>query len=242
MSVGRTLAITVASFGLATTLHFAVGSPRVAPQIRWTHDERPIEPFTDVEPLTTLRCELELDRESFVYAVSSDLTRGTIALFPSEQLRSDLPPNPWPAGRYALPGRHLDRDLHWHAGDAAGAIAFVVLVSDAPLTELESVLPRMQQMGNGAFPQRPVLGTYAPKIGIEHAPTRSAAPAAILRDALAIQRFDHDGALHELAEGVYASSLRLTVRSGADEAPLADRVRDQLHRDLGPLITPAAPK
>ncbi|MCA8942467.1 MAG: hypothetical protein KDB80_07885 [Planctomycetes bacterium] len=239
----RILGIAVIAIALAVTTRWIANARGTAPRIAWELDGHRAEPFAKVDALTPLACRLELDREAWVYAISFDMTRGSIALLPSTQLHSDAPTNPASVGSHRLPGRHLERNLSWHTGDAQGLVTFVVLVSDRQLSDLEVAMARMQQMGNGAFPQRPLLGTYAPKGGMTVVPDRHAPPTELLRDVCALQRFEHDGEMHEVRDGVHASVLRLEVGGRPDSAPLETRVRAELERDLGPVLgSPTPPK
>ncbi len=244
-----TATITLCAVGLAFGVQWLVGPVTAAPRIEWSVAESAVQPFSEVKPYTPVRCTLELDEPAFVYAVSFDLMSGALALFPSETLRSDVVANPLPAGTHAFPGRHLERTLSWETSDANGAMTYMLITSPEPLDELQTVMKRMRQVGNAAFPQKPLLGNYAPAVGMDEVWPRSDIPSAPLRAAFGLEEYDHDGPMVPLPDGVHASALRLLIAGAtAQQGGLAERVQGELQRELGSVLspgsvmTPGAPK
>ncbi len=182
------------------------------PVASWTVGEmRGTEPYRAVAPETPITLDLSLPRESWVYAVTYDLDRGTTALFPSGSLLADQRKNPVPAGNHILPGSHQGNDLSWHSGDMPGVIEFLVVVSDHPLPELEQTMKRFRQMGNAAFPLRTKLGIYAPKDGMKVVPSRRELHTEAFKAAHAIDDPQNDGQFVAWAghPGVYLKSMQV---------------------------------
>ncbi len=201
----------------------------------------PMSAYSHVDPSAAFTLQLELPRPMHVYVASHDLVRGTLAMRPSATLRGDAAPNPLPAGRHDLPGVHLDRALQWPVGDGVGMNTVVLIASEEPLPELVAALARCRQLGNAAFPDRPLLGTYAPATGMESTPPRSRPAHPLLEacSALIAERADSDLLPVPDAPGVYASVLRLhtdLARGGDVEA-----ARRELAEQIGPMLEGALP-
>lgn len=192
-----------------------------------------IEPAAQLPTEFPLRLELTLEEPMHVYVASHDLVRGTIAMFPSTALRTDLGINPLPAGVHGLPGRHLGKELLWHAGDGVGGAVFLVIASREPLADLAGVLRSCRQMGNAAFPHLPVLGTYAPLGGMGTTPPRTSLPHPLLAAAERAALVDHDGPMTRVPghDGVFAAVLRVVTENPVppdDADAAADRIRAKL--------------
>jgi hypothetical protein len=77
---------------------------------------------------------------------------GTLLLWPSPHLQSDLP-QPLPAGTNVLPGRLSGNDLAWTSRTGIhAATTFVVVAARERVDELEALLPRVRQWSNTVFP------------------------------------------------------------------------------------------
>ena len=227
------LAGTAACLG-ALTAQLLKHEPPPVPTALWTVSGNEVDALAEVGIETPLNCSVTIPRPSWVYAMQFDPTHGPLALFPSQQLRSDLQTNPQRNGSIELPGKHVDQTLSWHSGDAHGPVSYILVVSDSPLKELEAAMPNWRQVGNGAFPSRALLGTYAPRAGMEAVPPRSELPTEILREAHALQRLEHDGPMTELRPGIHVSVLRLQVR--AELPATEDAVRTQVEKKFGDLM------
>jgi hypothetical protein len=229
--VGAELAITAALLGV-----WWLG-PAAPPSLSWRVGDggAPEALFAEVPHETPLELEIELPEPMHVYVCSHDTQRGGIAMFPSGALRSDVPSNPLPAGRHRLPGQARDLRLLWHAGDGVGPTSFLVVASVEPLPDLVRVLGTMRQMGNAAFPGRPVLGTYAPEGGMEVVPPFGRVPTDVLRACAGLLDPEPDGPMRPWTghDGVFLKALRLSTRSAA---PLTDEeIRADLARRFGEL-------
>jgi hypothetical protein len=231
----RSLAVAAAAAVTLTLLwgNLAIRSPATT---SWSGgDSRaPIEPAAQLPTEFPLRLELRLDEPMHVYVASHDLVRGTIAMFPSTTLRSDLRPNPLQAGTHVLPGTHLGKELAWHAGDGVGGTTFLVVASRAPLPEVASALRACRQMGNAAFPHLPVLGTYAPSTGMENTPARTHFAHPLLEDAAKAALQGHDGPMVAVEghDGVFAAALRVITENPTPPSSL-EQATEQIRERLG---------
>lgn len=238
----RVRLLTLALAGLAAG--YAAFAPDDGPSVRWLGGDSAgaIEPMATLPAAYPLALELELPRPMYVYVASHDLVRGTIAMFPSTMLRSDLPANPLPAGRHTLPGTLDGADLRWHAGDGVGATSLMIIASPTPRPDLATVLERCRQMGNAAFRARPLLDTYAPADGMAATPPRHEVPHPLLRAAHGLLDPLHDGPLVELPghDGVLAKVLRVET-APRTPATAEDAARDAVRARLAPLEDLPAP-
>lgn len=206
-----------------------------------------LAPLAEVAADLPLRLDLDLTAPRYVYVASHDLVRGTIAWFPSTFLKSATAANPLPAGRASLPGRHLEHDLRWPAGDAVGPVTVVTLLSERPLPELEAALTDCRQLGNAAFPSRAMLGVYAPRRGMESTPPVARFAHPLLEVAAALPEAAHDGPAVDVPghPGVQARVLRLRtpLRQPLDREALHEHLRETIGTPLPeiPADTPAGP-
>ncbi len=80
-----------------------------------------------------------------VYVLSHSLTDGTLLMWPSAELRSDLPA-PLPAGDHVLPGHRDGRSLAWTTrSQVLPATTYVLLAAEAPIPELDALLPKLRR-------------------------------------------------------------------------------------------------
>lgn len=115
------------------------------------YDELPAESpfrlaFTAIEP-------------TYVYVFSHSVVDGTLLLWPSPDLKTDLP-QPLPKGTATLPGRIDDKELAWTTrSQVQGTSTVVVIASHAPVPELEAILPKLRRWTNSVLPDRSMLVT-----------------------------------------------------------------------------------
>jgi len=207
------------------------------PRVHWRIDERddPVEAFAEVEMETPLTLEVDLPFDAYLYVASFEPVRGSIAMFPSNFLRSDVPANPLAEGVHRLPGKHGDVDLLWHSGDVPSPISFMVVVSRDRLPELEAAMKTFRQFGNAAFPQRRKLGSYAPDGGMASVPALTEVHTDVLRAAYSLPDPEHDGEMTRWPkrDGVWLKVLRLQVKGGPEPGQEPEDPRALLKRRLG---------
>ncbi|MBL8727007.1 MAG: hypothetical protein JNM25_01160 [Planctomycetes bacterium] len=115
--------------------------------------------FDELPPESPIRLSLHLPDPTYVYVFSHSREDGTLLMWPTAALQSDLP-QPLPVGQSVLPGRHADKELAWttRSGVRAGT-TFVVVAALAPVPELEQLLPRLRHWTNTVFPDGAMLVT-----------------------------------------------------------------------------------
>jgi hypothetical protein len=151
--------------------------------VTWHGDDRPVatflfgpelaavDPFDEVPKYDAMTLHVEMPFDGYVYVVSFDYFRGTVSYFPSgflgtDHKRADGRMNSFPAGSHDLPGPWDGKSQAWFVPDLEGALSLCVVVSRAPLADLETVLTLTRQVGNTAFPSR-VMSDYMPRAGTD---------------------------------------------------------------------------
>lgn len=206
-----TVFLTVASLVSVTVLLGGIMLPSFdpRPRARWRigEDQRKVAQFAEATANTPVFLELDLPFAAHVYLASWSRMQGTIALFPSERLSTDLM-NPLPAGKHQLPGRFEDKLMSWPSHAVVGPIHYLLVVSKEPLAELNDTMRKVRQMGHMAR-----LGTgfhdrgmylFAPEGGMKLVPSNEQ-PAAKELDAARtaftnLESLDSDGPLLELPD------------------------------------------
>lgn len=128
--------------------------PPAAPAATWRigtgADLRQGRNYDELPADSPVRLSLHLDATSHVYVFSHSLEDGTLLLFPSPDVQSDLA-QPLPAGHVVLPGRRNGTELAWTTRTGILATTtFVVVVAREPLATLEALRPRLRRWTNTA--------------------------------------------------------------------------------------------
>jgi hypothetical protein len=120
-----------------------------------THYER-------LPPETPFRLSLHTAEAMHVYVFSNSAEDGTLLLWPTSALRSDLD-QPLPAGHHVLPGSLEGKELAWTTRTGIRAsTTFVVVAAREPIPELEAFMPRLRHWTNTVFPEHTMLVTNPP--------------------------------------------------------------------------------
>lgn len=145
--------------------------------------------FDEVPPESPIRLSCWCDEPRYFYVFSHSVEDGTVLLWPSPQLSSDLP-QPLPAGNHVLPGTHAGKDLAWSTRTGILAVTtFVVVASREPVAELDALAPRVRQWTNRVFTDGSMQVTLPQAHADLLGPARSAEfPADLLRRAVAAAR------------------------------------------------------
>jgi hypothetical protein len=124
-----------------------------------------------------------LANPAHVYVFSHSREDGTLLMWPTAAVQSDLP-QPLPLGQSVLPGRHADKELAWttRSGIRAGT-AFIVVAASSPVPELEQLLPRLRRWTNTVFPDGAMLVTKPVGGEVEGPPLSQALPTPLLQRA-----------------------------------------------------------
>ena len=138
--------------------------------------------YDDVAPETAIRMQFRCDEPRHVYVFSHSLEDGTLLLFPSPQVKSDLA-NPIPAGAQVLPGKRDGKDLAWNSRRQVSATTtFLVVASTQPIAALDALLPRLRRWTNTALTDGS-MQVMNPPDGERAAGPRTALPEALLQRA-----------------------------------------------------------
>lgn len=154
------------------------------------------------------------------YVLSHNVVDGTVVLWPSPDLRSDLA-QPLTSERACLPGKVDARELAWTTrSELRGTTTVLVLASASPIPALEEALPRLRRWTNSVLTDRTMLVTK-PKVGEEPLgpPLSSEFPLPMLRAAAqaTITSDQPNGPLAPLAghPGVWCTAWRFTEKPGS---------------------------
>ncbi len=211
-----TVFLTVASLVSLTVLLLGVGWPAVGtlPRAAWRlgDQQRLAAEGKSVPAGTPIGLSLELPFPAHVYVASWSTLQGTIALFPSERLASELE-NPLPSGQHWLPGTLEGKPMTWPVHAVVGPIHYLVVASREPIASLDETWSRLRQMGQmarpgAAFHDREMY-VFPPDAGMKVVPSTDAPAAAELEAARTAFGSDgsaaSDGPMRHLAgqQGVF---------------------------------------
>lgn len=162
---------------------------------------------------TPIRLSFHCSEPRHVYVFSLSAEDGTILMWPSHKLRSNLG-TPLPSGRSVLPGERDGEELAWTTRhQILATTTYVVVASAAPVPELEELLPRLRCWSNSSLTDGTMVVTMpggdAERIGM----ARTDWPSALLRRAAerGVAEAMVNGPMHpdsELAD-VWTSSWRV---------------------------------
>ncbi|MBL8731072.1 MAG: hypothetical protein JNN13_01745 [Planctomycetes bacterium] len=178
--------------------------------------------YDDLVADSPVRLAVTCDEPCRVYVFSHSDTDGTILLFPSPDLQSDLP-GLLPKGSHVLPGKLDGKELAWTTRSGVLPVTtFVVVAAREPVPELEALLPRVRRWTNSVMTDRSLAVTQPKDVEIVGAP-RQPLPAALLQRA-AERSFTEDlvnGPLtpDAVLDGVWTGSWRVREKPAAKPAP-----------------------
>jgi hypothetical protein len=187
-----TVFLTVASLVALTVLFVGIAAPAppAPPRLAWHlfEDHRVLPQGSEVAAGAPIGVTVELPFPAHVYVASWSALQGTIALFPSDRLSTELR-NPLPPGAHWLPATLDGERLTWPTHAVVGPIHYLTLVSRQPLPDLEERLQQVKQMGHMAklgtgFADRGMY-VFAPSGGMRIAPPNDAPAAPELEAARA---------------------------------------------------------
>lgn len=154
--------------------------------------------YAELPAETPFRFSFRASTPQHVYVFSVSAEDGTLLLFPAPGMRTDCK-NPLPPGNTVLPGKDGDKELAWTTRSGIRALSTVIAITaDAPIAELEELLPRLRHWSNTVF-QDGVMNVTRPAdasnlTGNAHEPP----PSPLLQQLAAIQVLDDDAPNGEL--------------------------------------------
>lgn len=156
---------------------------------RFGPEGSPTDSFETVPAWDSMTLSIDLPFDAYVYVVSFNHLHGTVCYFPTEYLGTDyLDPtsgrmNFLRAGQHRLPGTWQNSDLKWFVPNVPESLSLCVVVSRAPLADLEAVLPLTRQVGNRAYRDHS-MGFYMPRAGRDKVVGKRRMPHRLLQAAL----------------------------------------------------------
>ena len=175
------------------------------------------QPFHELAPESQVRLSCWCEEPRHYYVFSHSAEDGTLLLWPSPLLLSDLP-QPLPAGTNVLPGRHKDKDLAWSTRTGIRAVTtYVVIAARERIDEIEELLPRLRQWSNTVFTDNSMHVTKpSTTVDLLGAPGSPGFPTPLLQRAAAAvkDRTLVNGPLHpdDVLPGVWASCWTVVER------------------------------
>lgn len=153
----RAVLFPVAVAVIAASAWFAksrADQPIVVPAVTWrlgTGTEiRQARNYEDVAPESPIRLALRCDEARYVYVFSHSQEDGTLLLFPSPNVKSDLA-QPLAPGSPVLPGVRDGKELAWDSRRQVSVVTtFVVVAAREPVAALDALLPKLRRWSNTA--------------------------------------------------------------------------------------------
>lgn len=207
--------------GLAVYFVWPRQAGQDSPWYRWViGDGGDKRNYQEVAADTEVRLELALRSPAYVYVASHNGTDGTIALFPSPWLDTDLG-NPLPPGTHVLPGRFEGTGLAWPVRATLGATDYLAVVSDEPVAELEDLFESARQISNTTFPDHRMVVTAPRGRSMDDVPRRASIPGKLLPAAGAIAVESLAGALRPWGEdeSILLTSMKVIVKEAPGAPP-----------------------
>lgn len=190
------------------------GLPAAAWRVGLGTETRQGRNYDELAPETPIRLYFHCDEPRYVYVFSHSAEDGTLLLWPSPPLESDLA-QPLPPGSHVLPGKLADKELSWTTRSGIHAVTtFVAIAAREKVDELEALLPKVRQWTNRVFTDRTMLVSLPPgQTEVVGAARTTAFPSALLQRAadLAITESLPNGPMQPDARtaGVWLSSWKV---------------------------------
>jgi hypothetical protein len=244
----RALLLPAAALAVAAVLwqQFARSNGSPIPAATWRlgtgTDIRQAQNYEVVPAETPVRLSWMCGEPRFVYVFSHSAEDGTLLLFPSPELGSDLP-QPIAAGNHVLPGRREGKELAWTTrAQILATTTYVVVAARERVPELETLLPRLRRWSTSVMPDRSMQvtnPTTAPSDGLTGLP-RQGWPSALLAEAA--ERYTVEtlvnGPLSPAngKDGIWLAAVRLKEQPGT--AKVGEPGKPQLPEALEKLQVP----
>jgi hypothetical protein len=200
----------------------APGIPAATWRIGSGADTKQARNYDELPPSSPVRLSFTCDEPRFVYVFSHSVQDGTLLLFPSPDVRSDLP-QPLPAGNSVLPGKRDDKELAWNTrAEVQPTTTFLIVAAKEKQPELEALLPKLRRWTNTALTTG-AMDVTKPPAGTEAvAGPRTDLPDALLQRAAArsVNEVVVNGPLEPdpTRAGVWIGSIRVKEAGGPKEA------------------------
>lgn len=178
LAVGAAVAIWLSSSPTGPS-----GVPAATWRIGTGTDVRQGRNYDELPAESPIRLSFHCDEARYVYVFSHSTEDGTLLLFPSPDLRGDVP-NPVPAGGAVLPGSHDDKELAWtNRAQILATTTFIVVAAAGPVAELEALLPKLRRFSNTVLPDGSMQVTNPRDPSLLIGKPREPLPSALLQRA-----------------------------------------------------------
>lgn len=115
--------------------------------------------YDELAPDTPVRLSFSCDEPRHVYVFSHSDTDGTLLLFPSPDVKSDLS-QPLQPGTSVLPGMSEGKELAWTTRlEVRPTTTFVVVAAAEPIPELDTLAQKLRRWTNTALTSRAMAVT-----------------------------------------------------------------------------------
>lgn len=237
------LALAAAAVAWQFTRRSDSGIPAATWRLVGGGEVRQAQNYAEVPAESPLRLSFTCGEPRFVYVFSHSAEDGTLLLFPTPELGSDLP-TPVAAGNHVLPGRRDGKDLAWTTrSQILATTTYVVVAARERVAELETLLPRLRRWSTSVLPDRSMQvtnPTSAPSDGITGQP-RQGWPSPLL--AAAAEQHANETVVNgplrpaQATAGVWFGAVRLKEQPGT--AKIGEPGKPQLPPALEKLQLPA---
>ncbi len=143
--------VALAALGMWMAQAAPVGVPAATWRLGVGTDTKPGINYNELPAESLFRLSFTCDEPRFVYVFSHSIEDGTLLLFPSPNVKSDLV-QPVPAGHAALPGRRDDKELAWTTRTQISATTtLLVIAAREKVADIEALLPQLRRWTNTAL-------------------------------------------------------------------------------------------
>lgn len=156
----RAVAVPVIAVGIALVIWQFRDAPSLSPvpaatwRVSVDGEYRQARNYDELAEETAIRLSFWCSEARHVYVFSHSRVDGTLLLFPSPELKSDLS-NPLPAGHNTLPGKLDDADVTWTTrAEIIGLTSYVAVASDKPIADLEDLSRSLRRWTNSVLPNK----------------------------------------------------------------------------------------
>ena len=128
--------------------------PAATWRVRIDDEYRQARNYHELAEETAVRLSFSCSEARHVYVFSNSRVDGTLLLFPSPELKSDLA-NPVAAGHHTLPGRLEDTEITWTTrAEILGLTTYVAVASQRPIPALEDLAGKLRRWTNSVLPNK----------------------------------------------------------------------------------------
>jgi len=185
----RAVAVPVIAVGIALLVWQFRDGPGLSPvpsatwRVQIDDEYRQARNYGELAEETAVRLSFSCSEARHVYVFGHSRVDGTLLMFPSPELKSDLG-NPVPAGHHTLPGTFDDKEVTWTTrAEILGLTTFVAVASAEPIADLEELSRSLRRWTNSVLPDQSLQITNPTSAAEVKGAPRTDWPNAILKRA-----------------------------------------------------------